>query len=46
MSIGIDLTYPTIKPVTTSLIAQHEAETTRTLGGPSLEAVMKEKKKR
>jgi hypothetical protein len=46
MSIGTDPTYPAVKPVTTSLIARHEAETTHTSDGPSPEAVMKGKKER
>jgi hypothetical protein len=44
LSIGTDPTYPTVKPVTTFLIARHEAETTHTSGGPFPEAVMKGKK--
>ena len=39
------MTYPAVKPVTTSLIAWHEVETTHTSGGPSPEAVKKGKKK-
>jgi hypothetical protein len=46
LSVGTDPTYLVVKPVTTFLIAQHEAETTWTLSGPSLEAVMKGKKER
>jgi hypothetical protein len=34
-----------VKPVTASLVARHEAEATRTTGGPSPEAVKKGKKK-
>jgi hypothetical protein len=45
LSVGTDPTYPAVKPVTASLIARHEAETTRTSGGPSPEAVKKGKKK-
>jgi hypothetical protein len=44
--VGTDPTYLAVKPVTTFLIARHEAETTRTSGGPSPEAVMKGKKER
>jgi hypothetical protein len=45
LSVGTDPTYPAVKPVTASLIARHEVETTRTSGGPSLEAVKKGKNK-
>jgi hypothetical protein len=46
LSVGTDPTYPTVKPVTTSLIAWHEEETTHTSDGPFPEAVMKGKKER
>jgi len=46
MFVGTDPTYPVVKPVTASLIAWHEAETTCTSDGPSPEAVMKGKKER
>ena len=45
LSVGTDLTYPVAKPVTTPLVARHEAETTRTSGGPSPEVVKKGKNK-
>jgi hypothetical protein len=45
LSVGTDPTYPAVKPVTAPLVARHEAETTRTSGGPSPEAVKKGKKK-
>ena len=46
MSVGTDPTYPAVKPVTTPLVARHEAETTRTSGGPSPEKVKKGEEER
>jgi hypothetical protein len=46
LSVETYPTYPVVKLVTTSLIAWHEVETTRTLGGPFPEVVMKGKKER
>jgi hypothetical protein len=44
--VGIDPTYPAVKPITSSLIAQYEVETTQTSYGPSPEEVMKGEKER
>jgi hypothetical protein len=46
MSIGIDPTCLNVNPVTSSLIARHEAKTTHTSDGPSLEVVKKGKRER
>ena len=43
--VGTDPTYPAMKSVIAPLVAQHEAQTTHTLSGPSPEAVKKGKKK-
>jgi hypothetical protein len=45
LSFGTDPTYPVVKPVTASLIAWYETETTHTSRGPSPKVVMKGKKK-
>jgi len=38
-SVEMDFTYPTVKLVTTSLVAQHKAKATYTLYGPMSKAV-------
>jgi hypothetical protein len=45
LSVGTDPTYPVAKPVTTPLVARHEAEAICTSGGPLPEVVKKGKKK-